>query len=302
MSERAEAIAGVEGVDLSGDTVFVTGSTDGIGREVALALGRLGATVLVHGRDLEKGRAVVDRIDGTPGEAMLFVADFAAQSAVRELAHDVAEHAPLDALVNNAGGYFHRPRLTPEGFEYSFGVNHLAPFLLTNLLRTQLAADARVVTTASRAHRNADGIDLEAVQTVEGYSPMAAYSRSKLANVCFAASLGRRLSRGVSYSFHPGFVPGSSFPRELPRPVRWAMGAIERLPDALSGLIASTPVEGAATGVYLVAAPEPGGASGDYFREFAPTTPSRAARDRDLQERLWNRSLQWTGLDEASRA
>ena len=299
MSERAEEIAGVSDVDLAGETVFVTGSTDGIGREIALALGRLGATVLVHGRDREKGRDVVDRIDDSGGEAVLFVADFAAQSEVRALAESVAEHAPLDALVNNAGGYFHRPRLTPEGFEYTFGVNHLAPFLLTNLLRTQLAPDARVVTTASRAHRGADGIDFEAVQTVEEYSPMAAYSRSKLANVCFAAELARKLSRGASFSFHPGFVPGSSFPREIPRPVRWSMQAIEYLPEALSGLFVNTVEEGAATGVYLVAAPSVEGSSGDYFADCEPRTPSRAARDRGLQERLWNRSLQWTDLDGA---
>ena len=297
MSERAEAIAGVSDVDLSEETVLVTGSTDGIGREVALALGRLGATVLVHGRDRGKGREVVDEIDEAGGGATLFVADFAAQTEVRELAHDVAEHAPLDAIVNNAGGYFHRPRLTPEGFEYTFGVNHLAPFLLTNLLRTQLARDARVVTTASRAHRSADGIDFDAVQTVEGYSPMAAYSRSKLANVLFASELARKLSRGVSYSFHPGFVPTSSFPREVPRPVRWGMQAIEYLPDVLSGRITNTVVEGASTGVYLVAAPEVEGAPGNYFADRAPTTPSPVARDPELQERLWNRSLQWTGLD-----
>ena len=300
--ERAEAIAGVADVDLDGATVLVTGSTDGIGREMALALGRLGATVLVHGRDREKGRAVVDRIDDSRGESMLYLADFAAQSEVRELAEAVAEHAPLDALVNNAGGYFHRPRLTPEGFEYAFGVNHLAPFLLTNLLRTQLSPDARVVTTASGAHRGADGIDFEAVQTVEGYSPMAAYSRSKLANVLFAAELARKLRGGVSYSFHPGFVPGSSFPREVPRPIRWGMQAIEYLPDVLSSRITNTVVEGAATGVYLVAAPDVDGGTGDYFEDCAPTAPSRVARDRDLAERLWNRSLQWTGLDEGGPA
>lgn len=297
MTERAESLAGVADVDLAGGTVLVTGSTDGIGREVALALGRLGATVLVHGRDREKGRAVVDRIDEAAGEATLFVADFAAQAEVRGLAEEVAGLAPLDALVNNAGGLFIRPRLTPEGFEYTFGVNHLAPFLLTNLLTGDLASGARVVTTASDAHRNVGGIDLDAVRTVEGYSAMTAYSRSKLANVCFAAALDRRLDDAASYSFHPGFVPGSAFPRELPRPVRWGMAAIGYLPDALRGLIANSVVEGAATGVHLVAAPAVAGSSGGYFVDCAPTSPSRAARDRDLQERLWERSEEWTGLD-----
>ena len=298
MTARAESVAGVEDVDLAGETVLVTGSSDGIGREMALALGRLGATVLVHGRDREKGRDVADLIYAAGGEALLFVADFASQDEVRDLAAEVAEHAPLDALVNNAGGFFTRPRLTPEGFEYTFGVNHLAPFLLTNLLRPELPAGARVVTTASGAHHNASGIDLDAVQTAEGYSAMGAYSRSKLANVLFAAELARRLDGATSYSFHPGFVPGSEFPRELPAPVRWGMRAIDNLPDALSGLFANTVVEGAATGVYLVAAPAVGGDSGGYFEDCAPATPSHVARDRDLQAQLWERSLEWTGLAE----
>jgi len=298
MAERPESIAGVEDVDLAGETVLVTGSTDGIGREVALGLGRLGATVLVHGRDREKGREVADRIYAGGGDAIPFVADFASQDEVRELADEVAEQAPLDALVNNAGGFFTRARLTPEGFEYTFGVNHLAPFLLTNLLRPELSDGARVVTTASGAHHNASGIDLDAVQTAEGYGAMDAYSRSKLANVLFAAELARLLDGATSYSFHPGFVPGSEFPRELPAPVRWGMRAIEYLPDAVSGLFANTVVEGAATGVYLVASPTVGGDSGDYFQDCAPATPSRVARDRDLQEQLWERSLEWTGLAE----
>ena len=299
MTARAESIAGVEDVDLDGETVLVTGSTAGIGREIALGLGRLGATVLVHGRDREKGRDVADRIYAGGSESMLFVADFASQSEVRELAAEVAEVGPLDALVNNAGGFFSRPRLTPEGFEYTFGVNHLAPFLLTNLLRPDLTAGARVVTTASGAHHNADGIDFDAVQTTEGYSAMGAYSRSKLANVLFAAELARRLDDAPAYSFHPGFVPGSEFPRDLPVPVRWGMRAIDSLPGPLRSRFANTVVEGAATGVYLVAAPGLAGDSGGYFQDCAPTTPSRAARDRDLQRRLWEHSLEWTDLEDA---
>lgn len=296
MSGRAEAIAGVEDVDCAGLTALVTGSTDGIGREMALALGRRGATVLVHGRDRAKGRRVVDRIDDTAGEAALLVADFASLAAVRSLADDVADHAPLDVLVNNAGGYFRRPRLTPDGFEYTFGVNHLAPFLLTDLLRPRLAANARVVTTASGAHRNADGIDFEAVQTTAGYSAWDAYSRSKLANVLFAAALDRRLDDRISAAFHPGFVPGSQFPRELPLPIRAGMRAIELLPDAIANPIANSVVEGAATGVYLAVSPDVEGTRGTYFRDCEPVTPSATARDRDLQEGLWARSREWASL------
>jgi len=299
MTDRAETIAGVEGVDLSGQTVLVTGSTDGIGRETALALGRLGARVLVHGRDREKGRAVVDRIDDAGGEAALHVADFASLDAVGDLADDVADAGPLDVLVNNAGGYFHRGRLTPEGFEYTFGVNHLAPFLLTNRLRPHLVDGARVVTTASGAHRGADGVDFDAVQTTDGYSAMGAYAQSKLANVLFTAALARRLDDAATANcFHPGFVPGSGFPREVPLPVRAAMRAIRYLPDVLADRVTNSVEAGAATAVYLAASPDVADATGRYFVDCEPATPTSTARDRDLQERLWTRSAEWVGLDD----
>ena len=294
MSERPETIAGVDDVDLDGSTVLVTGSTDGIGRETALALGRLGATVLVHGRDGEKGRRVVDALEASGADAHLFLADFASLDAVADLAESVAEHGPLDALVNNAGGYFHRGRLTDDGFEYTFGVNHLAPFLLTNELRPHLADGARVITTASGAHRGADGIDLDSVRSVEDYSAMTAYARSKLANVLFADELAGRLEGATSNSFHPGFVPGSAFGRELPLPVRWFFSLLDALPHVVSGRFTATVEEGAANAVYLAASPDVAGTTGRYFADFSPTTPSAAARDRDLAERLWERSEAWT--------
>jgi len=297
MRERAEVIAGVENADLAGRTVLVTGSTAGIGREVALALGRLGATVLVHGREESEGRAVVEAVAEMPGDASLFLADFASLSTVEELADAVADRGPLDALVNNAGGYFHRGRLTADGFEYTFGVNHLAPFLLTNRLRPAFADDTRVVTTASRAHRDADGLDLHDVRSIEGYSGWQAYARSKLANVCFAAALASRLDGPTSYSFHPGFVPGSRFPRELPAPVRWGMRALAALPHTISGRLANTPTEGAATAVHLVAADDVGGENGCYFADCEPRRPSALARDRDRQETLWEHSSGWVGLE-----
>lgn len=298
MGDRAEELAGVADVDLAGRTVLVTGSTDGIGRETALGLGRLGATVLVHGRDREKGRRVVDRLDGSPGEGVLFLADFASQDAVEGLADSVADHGPIDVLVNNAGGFFRQPRLTPEGFEHTFGVNHLAPFLLTGRLAGSLADGARVVVTASRAHRDADGIDFDAVRTIAGYRPRQAYQRSKLANVLFTAALARRLDGATANCFHPGFVPGSGFLREVPRAVRAVVQAVEHLPEVISGRLATTVVEGAATAVYLAASPGVAGTTGRYFTECSTATPSPVARDRDLQERLWERSEEWTGLDE----
>ena len=299
MDARPEVVAEVEDVDLSGRTVLVTGSTDGIGREAALALGRLGAAVLVHGRDEAKGREVVERIDRTAGEGTLLLADFGRREAVEGLAEAAVARAPLDVLVNNAGGFFRRPQLTPEGFEYTQAVNYLAPFLLTAELADSLARDARVVVTASEAHHGADAVGDP--RSVEGYRPWRAYQRSKLANVQFGAALARRLDGPTANSFHPGFVPASGFLRDVPRVVRAAVQAVDRLPGAIADRLATSVADGAARAVRLAADPDLAGATGRYFVGGEVREPSPAARDRERQERLWTRTADWLGLDDPVR-
>ena len=285
---QPEQQAGVAEIDCAGQTALVTGSTAGIGRETALALGRLGADVMVHGRDAAAGRAVVDELTAMGATATFFEADFADVSAVRSLATAVEEWVDeLDILINNAGGLFRAGRLTDIGVEYTFHVNHLAPYLLTAELLPTLADTARIVTTASAAHRGAS-LDLDAVESVADYSSFNAYQRSKLANIQFSFELARRLEQAdaaiTANAFHPGAIPGSGFTRFLPGPLSDLASLAGWLP------FVSTPADGAATAVYLAVSPRVDAVSGRYFADCAPTQPSAAARDRAAARRLFARS------------
>jgi len=296
MSRTPERVADVAEVDCSGTTALVTGSTSGIGRAAALALGRLGADVVVHGRDEAAGEAVVDELRGFGVDATFRAADFADVDAVREFAADVAAWSEgIDVLVNNAGGYFRSAERTDLGVEYTFQVNHLAPYLLTAELLDVLEPGARVVTTASAAHRGAT-LDVERARSVESYSATWAYSHSKLANVLFASELDRRLSRAgrevSSNSFHPGAIPGSDFSRFLPGPLQRVVGAFDALP-----LITSVE-DGAAAILKLAVSPRLADVSGRYFSGLDPKTPTEAARDPVDARRLWRESARILDVEE----
>lgn len=191
MAARPEALARVADADCTGQTALVTGSTNGIGRAAALALGRLGATVVVHGRDTTAGHGVVKALREEGTDATFVEADYTDPEAVCRLAETVRDRTDgLDLLLNNAGGLFSDGRLVGDGIEQTFHVNHLAPYLLTAELLDHLRDGARVVTTASEAHRGA-ALALDTVQDVDGYSGMESYGHSKLANILFAGELGR---------------------------------------------------------------------------------------------------------------
>ena len=296
MARPPEARAGVSTVDLTGTTALVTGSTSGIGRAAAQSLGRLGADVIVHGRDETAGKAVVDDLARTGVDAWFVHADFANVDAVRALAKQVRDETEaLDILVNNAGGLFRDGELTDCGVEYTFHVNHLAPYLLTTELLDHFSAEARVVTTASDAHRGVT-LDLDEVTDVEGYSGWTAYQRSKLANVQFSFELARRLQRSemavTSNALHPGAIPGSGFTRFLPTP-------IPQVAELLDGLPGVTDVDdGAAAIVNLAVSDRLDSVSGRYFSKQRPATPSEAARDGEGQRRLWEWSADVLGIDE----
>lgn len=279
---RPEAVAGVDGTDLSGATVLVTGATDGIGRETALALGRLGARVLIHGRDREKGQRAIADLESLGADAEAHYADFLDLAAVRALADWTAEREP-DVLVNNAGAYFDAGSLTDAGFERTFQVDQVAPFVLTRALLPALGPDGRIVTVASDAHQGVE-LDLDRARSIEDYDGLWAYRHAKLANVLFARELARR-GGPASDCCHPGFVPGSALWRSASLPVRAGIGVLRRLPDAVSGLVAATPAEAAATPVYLAAGE--GDGNGGYYADCAPATPAEAARDDGAARRLW---------------
>ncbi len=288
MSELPESRAGVSDVDRTGLQAVVTGSTSGIGRAAALALGRLGADVIVHGRDAEAGRSVVDELTRSGVDAGFLQADFASVDAVRDLAADVREETDgIDLLVNNAGGLFRNGATTDAGIEYTFHVNHLSPYLLTAELLDHLREGARVVTTASDAHKGAS-LDLERIRGDDRLTGFRAYSHSKLANVLFASELARRLDAAdrdvTSNSIHPGAIPGSGFSRFLPGPLPGLVQRLESLPGVTSV------ADGAAEVLFVAVSPRTADVSGRYFADQRPRSPSNAARDPDAARRLWTES------------
>jgi NAD(P)-dependent dehydrogenase (short-subunit alcohol dehydrogenase family) len=296
MGESPEAIAGVADVDCTGKTALVTGSTSGIGRETAVALGRLGADVIVHGRDADAGASVVDDLASVGSDGTFVQADFADVDAVRELAGTVrAETDGVDVLVNNAGGLFREGRLTDLGVEYTFHVNHLAPFLLTTSLLDHLNDGARVVTTASAAHRGAS-LDVDRVTTVENHSGTWAYGHSKLANILFSAELARRFETAdrelTSNALHPGAIPGSGFSRFLPGP----LPELIRLFDAVPGI--TSVADGAAALLFVALSPRTASLNGRYFSGQEPVLPTEAARDADAASRLWTYSADVLDVEE----
>ncbi|QLG27209.1 SDR family NAD(P)-dependent oxidoreductase [Halorarum halophilum] len=298
MPSRPEDLAGVADVDLAGRTALVTGATSGVGAETALALARLGADVLVHGRDRAAGSAVVREARDAGVDATFLPADFADPDAVDALATAVREDVDsLDLLVHNAGAHFDEGALVDAGAERAertFVVNHLGPFRLSFDLREVLAPDARVVVVASAVHGRADGtFD---VRSVDEYDGLGAYARSKLANVLFARELADRLDGAAVASCHPGFVPGSGLWREASVPVRVAVGGLDRLPSRLTPDVVDDAAEAAATSVYLAAAPEAADAAGGYYVDCARVDPADVARDGDRGSTLWDLSEDLTGV------
>jgi NAD(P)-dependent dehydrogenase (short-subunit alcohol dehydrogenase family) len=272
---------------------LVTGGTDGIGKEAAYGLALQGAKLLIHGRDFDKGARAVAELKARSGNpAIEFLpADFGSLADVRRLAAAVMERTPrVDVLVNNAGGMFVKRALSTDGYELTFAVNHLAPFLLTHLLlgTLKLAAPARIVTTASHAHRGAK-LDFNDLQASRKYSPMGAYGASKLANILFTRVLAKRLA-GTAVTatcLHPGFVRTS-----IARDLGVVPGTIFRL---VSRFIRS-PEKGAETIVYLASSPAVQGASGGYYFDCNLTQASAAAEDDTAAEQLWRESERLVGI------
>jgi NAD(P)-dependent dehydrogenase (short-subunit alcohol dehydrogenase family) len=285
--------------DLRGKTVLVTGATSGLGLEASVQLARLGARVVMVGRDPTRTDAA--RADvaarGASGEVASLLCDFAEQAEVRRLAEAfLARYDRLHVLINNAGGVNKKRRLTPDGIETTFAVNHLGYFLLTSLLLERLvqSAPARVVSVASIGHRHGT-LDFDDIGFERGgYSIMSAYARSKLANVLFAAELARRLAgTGVSSnSVHPGGVATNIWSGAP----WWAKPYIALL---LRPRLTSAE-RGAQTIVRLAASPQLEGVTGRYFEEEREATPAPLASDASLARRLWEVSAQLVGLPAAA--
>jgi len=271
---------------------LVTGATSGIGAATALALARLGATVVLAGRDPEKCARQAWRIRRKTGrEAAFLVADLSVQGDVRRMAKAFEDRFPrLDVLVNNAGGYFHTREVSADGIEMTFALNHLGCFLLTGLLLDRLrgSGSGRVVNVASEDHRSGR-IDFDDLMGERLYDRRKAYAQSKLANLLFTYELARRL--GDSGPRVNALCPGS---------VRTNLGANNGwLRKKIVNLMARSriPAEaGADTPVYLATSPEVEDTTGRYFIRRKETPSSGASRDGRTAERLWRISQTLTGL------
>jgi len=279
---------------MAGKTVLITGGTGGIGRATAVGLAALGARVAVSGRDHTRARAAAADIRAASGNPAVdaFAADLSAQAEVRRLAGEVlAAYPRLDVLVNNVGGFWATRRVTADGLEHTFAVNHLAGFLLTNLLldRLKASAPARVVTVSSGAQAKGK-IDFDDLQGVHGYSGPKAYSQSKLANVMFTYELARRLEgTGVTATvLHPGVVR-TAFGAEDPAP-------FAKILTPLARPFMKTPQDGAVTSVFLASSPKVEGVTGTYFANGKPKTSSKASYDTAAAARLWKVSADLVAL------
>ncbi|HEU5181009.1 MAG TPA: SDR family oxidoreductase [Candidatus Polarisedimenticolia bacterium] len=270
--------------DVRGKTALVTGATSGIGAEASIQLARGGARVIITGRDRARTESALADIVARSGskDVSSLIGDFSSQAAIRELAAAVQRgHDRLHILVNNAGGVNRTRRLTAEGIEATFAVNHLGPFLLTNLLLDLLvrSAPARVITVASIGHRQGS-LDFNDLGFERGYSIMRAYARSKLANVLFAEELALRLKgRGVtSNSVHPGSVNTNIWSGAPP----WAKPFI-----ALFRPFFISAEKGAGHVVALATRPDLDGVTGKYFEKEKMVEPAPLARDMALARRFW---------------
>ncbi len=276
---------------------LITGATAGIGLATAREVARRGFRVVLVGLSEERASEAVRQIARETGSDSVDVllADLSVQEEVRRLATTFARcYDRLDVLVNNVGAVFLRRVETADGIERTFALNHLSPFLLTNLLldRLKASAPARIVNVSSGSHRAAR-IDFDDLQGRKRYNALAAYGQSKLANVLFTYELARRLAgSGVTANvLHPGVVATT---------IGHNNGPLVALVMRLIHLRALSPEEGAETSVYLATSPEVEGVSGRYFEQKQPVRSSEASYDVAVARRLWQVSAELCGLSERS--
>jgi NAD(P)-dependent dehydrogenase (short-subunit alcohol dehydrogenase family) len=276
-------------------TVILTGATRGIGQAAAIELAGRGAELGVVGRDAARVRTSAEQARASGGGAPVHehVADLERMDEVRRLAAELLEDYPrIDVLANNAGAMFTSRHMTPDGFERTFALNHLAPFLLTNLLLERLpASGARVVTTASDAHQGGL-LDLDDLQSERGrFRPGRAYGTTKLCNILFTRELQRRNPAIAANCFHPGVIRTGFGKND---------GALVRIGLTLAGPFLRPPQSGASSLVWLALDPAAGELRGQYVEKQRPVQPSAQAQDDRLAAELWERSEELSAPARAS--
>jgi NAD(P)-dependent dehydrogenase (short-subunit alcohol dehydrogenase family) len=278
---------------MKGKTVVITGATSGIGEVAAGRLAQMGARIVLVARNELRGERSLARLrEAAPNLAhRVHYADLMRISEMKRVAVEIAAAEPrIDVLINNAGAMFSARRLTGDGLESTFALNHMAYFVLTDGLLPRLmgSAPARIINTASAAHQGAR-LDLDDPQLAKGYGAMKAYGRSKLCNILFTRELARRLKgSGVTANcLHPGFV-ATRFADE-------SGGLISRF-AGLAKLLAISPEDGAETIIYLASSPDVATTTGEYFYKRRAKAPSRAAQSAKIALSLWERSAALAGI------
>jgi len=278
---------------MNGKICLVTGGTNGIGKATAQALARMGGTVVIVGRNAPKTAQLVEEIRAASGNNNVdfLLADLSSQQEVCRLASEFkSRYAHLHVLINNAGAVFMQRQLSVDGIEMTFALNHLAPFLLTDLLLDTIkaSAPARIINVASNAHTTGK-IEFDNLQGERNYSPRV-YENSKLANILFTMELARRLEgNGVTVNaLHPGFT-ATGFSKNNGK----VMAALVSL---FAPLVARSPAKGAATSVYLASSPGVKGITGKYFFDSHVTSAASQATDMVVARKLWAVSAEMVHL------
>jgi NAD(P)-dependent dehydrogenase (short-subunit alcohol dehydrogenase family) len=276
---------------MDGKTVIITGATSGIGEVAAIRLAEKGARIVFTARDKARADDTMAQLRKANPNANhgLHLGDLSRLSEMKRLGAELAREPQIDVLVNNAGALFNKRIETEDGLEMTFALNHMAYFVITNLLLAKLKPGARIVTVASNAHRGAR-LDFDDLQSRRGYTGFPVYSRSKLCNILFNRELARRLSgSGVTANaLHPGFV-ATRFGND-------SGGIVRAVLKVAKPIGAISPEEGAQTIIHLASSPVVAGVSGEYFYECKPATPTAEARNDDDAKRLWEISQQIAGL------
>jgi len=278
---------------MNGKICLVTGGTNGIGKATAQALARMGGTVVIVGRNAPKTAQLVEEIRAASGNNNVdfLLADLSSQQEVCRLASEFkSRYAHLHVLINNAGAVFMQRQLSVDGIEMTFALNHLAPFLLTDLLLDTIkaSAPARIINVASNAHTTGK-IEFDNLQGERNYSPRV-YENSKLANILFTMELARRLEgNGVTVNaLHPGFT-ATGFSKNNGK----VMAALVSL---FAPLVARSPAKGAATSVYLASSPGVKGITGKYLFDSHVTSAASQATDMVVARKLWAVSAEMVHL------
>ncbi len=278
---------------MKGKVVVITGATSGIGQVAAEKLAVMGARLVLVARDKARGEAALERLCERALLAhRVHYADLSRLAQIKRVAAEIAAAEPrIDVLINNAGALFNSRHVTEDGLELTFALNHMAYFVLTHGLRERLVASApaRVINTASDAHKGAK-LDFDDLQSAKRYRGFKIYARSKLMNILYTRELARRLAgTGVTANcLHPGFV-ATRFGDESGGPFSHVVRAAK--------IFAISPEKGAETIVYLASSVEVANASGLYFYECRPATPTQEAQDDVAARRLWGETARLAGLE-----